>query len=252
MRVKDKVAIVTGGAQGIGEGITLRLAEEGAKIAIVDVKLETANEIVDKLMSNGTDIIALQADVANKAEVQAAVDKVASHFGRIDILINNAGIHRMGKVTEIKEETWDKIFNINLKGYFLMIQAVIPHMQSQNCGKILNIASIAAHGGITDQVHYNSSKGAIISLTRSLALELAPFRINVNAISPGTVETIGNKRFLERYRELVESRIPLGRIAQPEDIANAALFLVSDEAEYITGQCLSVCGGLSVGTAPSL
>ncbi len=252
MRVKDKVAIVTGGGQGIGEGITLRLAEEGAKIAIIDIKLDAADGVINRLRTRGVDAIALQADVSVKPQVLDAVGKVASHLGRIDILVNNAGIHRMGKITEIKEETWDKIFNINLKGYFFMIQAVVPYMQRQNCGKILNIASVAAYGGITDQVHYNASKGAIISLTRSLALELAPFKINVNAISPGTVETAGNKRFLERYKEMVESRIPLGRIAQPKDIANAALFLVSDEAEYITGQCLSVCGGLSVGTSPAL
>jgi NAD(P)-dependent dehydrogenase (short-subunit alcohol dehydrogenase family) len=158
----------------------------------------------------------------------------------------------MGKVTDIDEETWDKILNMNLKGYFLMIQAVASHMQKRNYGKIVNIASIAAFGGVPDQVHYNASKGAIISLTRSLALELAPFKINVNAVSPGTVETIGNKKFLEQYRDMVEQRIPMGRIAQPRDIANTVLFLVTDEAEYITGQCLSVCGGLSIGTAPGV
>lgn len=252
MRVKDKAAIVTGGAQGIGEGVAVRLAEEGAGIAILDIKLDLANEVADGLRSNGTDAIALQADISNKAEVQAAVDEVASHFGRIDILVNNAGYHRMAKVTEIKEETWDRILDINLKGYFLMIQAVVPHMERQNYGRVLNIASIAAYGGIANQAHYNSSKGGIISLTRTMALELVPFGINVNAVSPGTVETAGNKRFLERYRELVEKQIPMGRLAQPRDIANAVLFLVSDEAEYITGQCLSVCGGLSIGMAPAV
>lgn len=252
MRVKDKIAIVTGGAQGIGEGVAIRLAEEGAKIAIVDLKLEMANEVANRVKSTGADAIALQADTSKKSEVQAAVDEAVSRFKRIDILVNNAGIHRMAKVTEIAEETWDKLLDINLKGYFLMIQAVVPYMQKQNYGKIVNIASIAAYGGMSDQVHYNSSKGGIISLTRSLALELAPFRINVNAVSPGTVETLGNKRFLDQYRELVEKRIPFGRIAQPRDIANAILFLVSDEAEYITGQCLSVCGGLSIGTAPAV
>ena len=252
MRVKDKAAIVTGGAQGIGEGVAVRLAEEGAGIAILDIKLDLANEVADGLRSNGTDAIALQADISNKAEGQAAVDEVASHFGRIDILVNNAGYHRMAKVTEIKEETSDRILDINLKGYFLMIQAVVPHMERQNYGKVLNIASIAAYGGIANQAHYNSSKGGIISLTRTMALELVPFGINVNAVSPGTVETAGNKRFLERYRELVEKQIPMGRLAQPRDIANAVLFLVSDEAEYITGQCLSVCGGLSIGMAPAV
>jgi len=252
MRVKDKIAIVTGGAQGIGEGVALRLAEEGAGIALLDLKLDLANEVAGRLKGKGTDAVALQADISNKAEVQAAVGEVVSHFGRIDILVNNAGYHRMAKVTEIEEETWDRILGINLKGYFLMIQAVVPHMERQNYGKILNIASIAAYGGIANQAHYNSSKGGIISLTRTMALELVPFGINVNAVSPGTVETAGNKRFLERYRELVEKQIPVGRLAQPQDIANAVLFLVSDEAEYITGQCLSVCGGLSIGMAPAV
>ena len=251
MRVEGKVAIVTGGAQGIGEGIAVRLAEEGARVAILDVKSELANEVVNGLKSRGTDAIALQADISKKTEVETAVNEVMSRFRRIDILVNNAGYHRMAKVTEIKEETWDKILDINLKGYFLMIQAVVPHMEKQNYGKILNVASIAAYGGIANQAHYNSSKGGVISLTKTMALELVPFRINVNAISPGTVETAGNKRFLDRYRELVEKQIPMGRLAQPRDIANAALFLVSDEAEYITGQCLSVCGGLSIGMAPA-
>ena len=240
MRVEGKVAIVTGGAQGIGEGIAVRLAEEGARVAILDVKSELANELVNGIKSRGTDAIALQADISKKTEIETAVNEVMSRFGRIDILVNNAGYHRMAKVTEIKEETWDKILDINLKGYFLMIQAVVPHMEKQNYGKILNVASIAAYGGVANQAHYNSSKGGVISLTKTMALELVPFRINVNAISPGTVETAGNKRFLDRYRELVEKQIPMGRLAQPRDIANAALFLVSDEAEYITGQCLSV------------
>lgn len=252
MRVKDKVAIVTGAARGIGEEIGIRLAEEGAKVAIIDLKIELANEVADKLKSSGVDAIAVRADASKKTEVGAAIAEIITHFGRIDILVNNAGIHRMGKVTDIDEETWDKILDMNLKGYFLMIQAVVPHMQKRNYGKIVNIASVAAFGGIPDQVHYNSSKGAIISLTRSLALELAPFKINVNAVSPGTVETVGNKKFLDQYRQLVEQRVPLGRIAQPRDIANAVLFLVTDEAEYITGQCLSVCGGLSIGTAPGV
>jgi NAD(P)-dependent dehydrogenase (short-subunit alcohol dehydrogenase family) len=252
MRVKDKVAIVTGAARGIGEEIGVRLVEEGAKVAIIDLKIELAKQIADKLKTSGVDAIAVGADVSKKAEVGAAVGEIISHFGHIDILVNNAGIHRMGKVTDIEEETWDKILDMNLKGYFLMIQAVVPQMQKRNYGKIVNIASVAAFGGIPDQVHYNSSKGAIISLTRSLALELAPFKINVNAVSPGTVETVGNKKFLDQYRQLVEQRVPLGRIAQPRDIANAVLFLVTDEAEYVTGQCLSVCGGLSIGTAPGV
>jgi 3-oxoacyl-[acyl-carrier protein] reductase len=153
----------------------------------------------------------------------------------------------MSKVTEIAEDTWDRTVNVNLKGYFLMIQAVVPYMQAQNYGKVLNVASVAVYGGVADMVDYVASKGGIVSMTRALALELAPFKINVNAVCPGTVETLGSKKFLAQFKEILDKRIPMGRVAQPNDIANAVLFLVSEEADYITGQCLPVCGGVTIG-----
>ena len=247
MRLKDRVAIVTGGAQGIGEAITTRLAEEGAKVAILDMRLEPAQEVAKGLKERGFDALALKADISQKAEIQAAVSEVVSAYGRVDILVNNAAYHRMSKVTEITEEIWDRIIDTNLKGYFLMIQAVVPHMQANNYGKIMNIASAAVYGGVPDQVHYVASKGGVVSMTRALALELAPSKINVNAVSPGTVETTGSKKFLAQFKDILNQRIPLGRVAQPSDIASAVLFLVSDEAEYITGQCLPVCGGVTIG-----
>jgi NAD(P)-dependent dehydrogenase (short-subunit alcohol dehydrogenase family) len=247
MRLKDRVAIITGGAQGIGEAITTRLAEEGAKVAILDMRLEPAQEVAKGLKERGFDALALKADISQKAEIQAAVNEVVSAYGRVDILVNNAAYHRMSKVTEITEEIWDRILDTNLKGYFLMIQAVVPHMQAKNYGKIMNIASAAVYGGVPDQVHYVASKGGVVSMTRALALELAPSKINVNAVSPGTVETIGSKKFLAQFKDILNQRIPLGRVAQPSDIASAVLFLVSDEAEYITGQCLPVCGGVTIG-----
>ena len=239
--------MVTGGAQGIGEAIAIRLAEEGAKVAILDIKKELANEVVDKLKSDGFDAIAIQADVSRKIEVEAAVAEIVNRFGRIDILVNNAGIHRMGKVTDIDEETWDKILNMNLKGFFLMIQAAVPYMQTNNYGKVLNIASAAVYRSLPDQLHYVASKGGIVSMTRALAHELAPSKINVNAVCPGGVETPGNQKYLAQFKEIIVQQIPLGRLAWPKDIASAVLFLVSDEAEYITGQCLPVCGGVTIG-----
>jgi NAD(P)-dependent dehydrogenase (short-subunit alcohol dehydrogenase family) len=247
MRLKDRVAVVTGGAQGIGEAIASRLAEEGAKVAILDIRLELAQEVAQKLKGRNFEALALKADMCQKTEIQAAVNDVASAYGGIDILVNNAGYHRMSKVTDIAEEIWDKIIDTNLKGYFLMIQAVVPYMQVNNYGKILNIASAAVYGGMTEQLHYVASKGGVVSMTRALALELAPSKINVNAVCPGGVETPGNKKFLAQFKELLVQRVPLGRIAQPDDIASAVLFLVSDEAEYITGQCLPVCGGVTIG-----
>jgi len=239
--------VVTGGAQGIGEAIATRLAEEGAKVAILDLRLEQASHVASSLKSRGFDAMALKADTSQKMEIQAAVGEVASAYDRIDILVNNAAYHRMSKITEIAEETWDRTIDINLKGYFLMIQAVAPYMQDQNYGKILNVASVAVYGGVADMVDYVASKGGIVSMTRALALELAPFKINVNAVCPGTVETLGSKKFLAQFKEILDKRIPLGRVAQPNDIANAVLFLVSDEAEYVTGQCLPVCGGVTIG-----
>jgi NAD(P)-dependent dehydrogenase (short-subunit alcohol dehydrogenase family) len=250
MRVKDKVAIITGGASGIGEAVAFRLADEGAKIAIVDVDIELANKVADNLKSKKAEAIALKADVSKKAEVEAAVREVVSHFKRIDILVNDAGISFPVKVSDITEEMWDRVLDINLKGYFLMIQAVLPQMQKQSYGKILNIASIGIYGGGVDRAHYISSKAGIVGLTRTLALELSPFKINVNAVAPGVVETPMTKKsgFIEQFKDLLAQAIPLGRVAQPQDIANAVLFFVSDEAEYITGQCLPVCGGASLGS----
>jgi 3-oxoacyl-[acyl-carrier protein] reductase len=239
-----------------------------------------ANEAADKLKSSGVDAIAVRADASQKTEVGAAIAEIVRHFGSIDILVNNAGIHRMGKVTDIDEETWDKILNMNgsidilvnnagihrmgkvtdideetwdkilnmnLKGDFLMIQAVVPYMQANNYGKVLNIASAAVYRALPDQLHYVASKGGIVSMTRALALELAPSKINVNAVCPGAVETPGNEKYLALFKEILIQRIPLGRVAWPSDIASAVLFLVSDEAEYITGQCLPVCGGVTIG-----
>ena len=249
MRIKDKVALVTGGAQGIGESIAIRFAEEGASIAIMDRDPQLAIEVANGLKNKGTDALALDGDVSVKASVQAAVDEVVSHFKRIDILVNNAGMHRMAEVTDIEEKTWDKIMAVNLKGCFLTVQAVVPHMREQNYGRIVNIASVSSYGQPPRQLHYNSSKAGVLGLTRSLALELARFNITVNAVAPGQVETAGARVFLEQYREQMERAVPLGRFAEPRDIANAVLFLVSDEADYITGQCLNICGGVSIGRA---
>jgi NAD(P)-dependent dehydrogenase (short-subunit alcohol dehydrogenase family) len=249
MRVKDKVAIVTGGGQGIGEGIALRLAEEGAKTVIVDINLEPATEVVKAIEDKGGEAIVVQADISKKADVEGVVNEVLKRFGTIDILVNNAGISSSAFVTEITEEMWDRVLAVNLKGSFLMGQAVIPTMQEKEYGKIINIASGSIHGSAIKRCNYVSSKAGIIGLTRSLARELAPYRINVNCVSPGVIETPLAKRFIAENVPNPKEQIPLGRLGKPLDIANAVLFFASDESEWITGEYLSVGGGRNLGAA---
>lgn len=247
MRLERKIAVITGAASGIGEATAHRFAEEGALIAILDRDLDGARNVAEALERSGNRAVAIRVDISSKEEVQAAFHEVLALFGRIDILVNNAGFGPNAPVLEIKGRWWDKVIDTNLKGCFLCSQAVVPPMIEQKSGRIINIASTAALGGVYGTTHYASSKAGVIGLTRALALELAPHNITVNAVAPGTIETRGAKGFIEFYRDILNAEIPLGRVGQPRDIANAVLFFASDEASYITGQCLFVCGGASFG-----
>lgn len=248
MRLKDRVAIVTGAAQGLGEGITLRLAEEGAKIAAVDVNLEGANKTVALIQSKGGQAAAFNTNVGKRAEVQALCGAVASKWGRIDILVNNAGITRDAMIKNMTEDHWEQVLTVNLKAPFLLIQACSRYFAEQKYGKVVNIASRAILGNI-GQANYSASKGGLMSLTRTVALEQARYGVNVNCVAPGAMNTPMIKSIPQPVLEKMLKSIPLGRIGQPEDIANAVLFLVSDEASFITGQTLFVCGGRSIGAA---
>ena len=245
-RLNEKVAIVTGGAQGIGQGICLRLAEEGARVAIFDVNLDEANETAKEIDASGGKALALEVDVTRSAEIEAAVKQVMSKFGRVDILVNNAGISLVSKVADMTEDIWDRVHNVNLKAVFLCSRAAVPHMKEHKYGKIVNIASIRALRGGTYYAHYGASKAGVVGLTQGMAVELGPHNINVNAVGPGVIDTpMADHDVAPEVRQRLQKRIPLRRIGVPEDIANAVLFLASDEASYITGQCLYVCGGLS-------
>ena len=245
-RINEKVAIVTGGAQGIGQGICLRLAEAGARVAIFDVNLDEAKNTAQEIEASGGEALAFTVDVTKSAEVEAAVKQVISKFGRVDILVNNAGISLVSKVADMTEDIWDRVHNINLKGVFLCSRAVIPHMKERKYGKIVNIASILALRGGTYYAHYGASKAGVVGLTQGMAVELGPHNINVNAVGPGVIDTpMADHDVAPELRQRLQKRIPLRRIGVPRDIANAVLFLASDEASYITGQCLYVCGGLS-------
>jgi glucose 1-dehydrogenase len=246
MRLKDKVAIVTGAASGNGRGIALRLAEEGARVVVADVSEAGAQETVALIEAAGGPALAVRADVSNKTQVEVMVAAAVQQFGRVDILVNNAGVETLIPFLDLAETDWDRVLAVNLKGPFLCTQAAAREMiKAGQGGKVVNIASINSAVALVGQAHYVSSKGGLLLLTKSLALELAPHNINVNAVGPGVIETAMTANSLSNpaRKEMFLNRIPLKRIGQPRDIANAVLFLVSDEADYVTGTILYVDGG---------
>jgi len=243
---KDVAAIVTGGASGLGGATATALSEACCKVAIFDVNLEEAGKTAQEIERAGGTALALKADVTKSAEVEAAVKQVVSKFGKVDILVNNAGLSLSCAVSKMSEETWDKVQDVNLKGAFLCCRAVMPYMKERRSGKIVNITSIAALRATPFAAHYGASKAGLVAFTQGLAMELGHRNINVNAVGPGIITTpLSSQEITPELQEHLKNKIPLRRIGVPRDIANAVLFLVSDEASYISGQCLYVCGGLS-------
>ena len=244
MRLKGKVAIVTGSARGIGKAIAQRFFQEGAAVAVNDVNLEKAEEIVHEAKSKGGKALAVRADVSNEKEVEKMVNSVYSKLGRIDILVNNAGIIKRGSTEDHSYEDWDRVIAVNLRGTYNCSKAVIPIMKKQKCGKIVNISSIAGKvGDIASAPSYGSSKGAINALTKSMARELAGYGIWVNAVAPHAIETEMSAEWSDDKRRQLMSQIPLKRLGRPEEVAAAVLFLASDEASFITGEIVDVNGG---------
>jgi len=238
--LKDKIAIVTGAGQGIGRGIALVLAKEGAKVLAVDLNLENAKKVAEEIDKAGGKAAAVQCDVSKKSEVEAAIEKALEEFGQLDILVNNAGIYPYKPFLEITEADLDKIFAVNLKSVFLFSQAAALKMAQG--GKIVCISSIAGFVGFDGLAHYCATKGGINAAIRAIALELAQKKININAVAPGAIETPGAASSDDQKKQTVAA-IPWARMGQPEDIANAVAFLASDKADYITGQTLIVDGG---------
>ncbi|MFQ6065777.1 MAG: SDR family NAD(P)-dependent oxidoreductase [bacterium] len=244
MRLKNKVAIITGSARGIGKAIAQRFLREGVAVAINDVDLERAEEIVREAESKRQKVLSVRADVSNEKEVEEMVDKVYSKFGRIDILVNNAGIIKRGSTEDHSYEDWDRVIAVNLRGTYNCSKAVIPIMKRQGCGKIVNISSVAGKvGDIASAPSYGPSKGGINALTKSLARELAGYGICVNAVAPHAIETEMSGEWSDEKRRKLIAQIPLGRLGRPEEVAAAVLFLASDEASFITGEILDVNGG---------
>jgi len=245
MQLKEKVAIVTGGAQGIGRVICYTLAEDGANVVICDINEKAAQATAKGMKYKNLSAIPVKTDVSCASEVNQMVKDVLDTFGRIDILVNNAGICFLTPLEKISEEEWDRVMDVNLKGTFLCSQAVLRVMMTQKSGKIVNITSIAGKvGGILTGAHYSASKAGVICLTKSLALRLAPYGINVNAVAAGPLKSQMTDTFPPDKRAKLAQSIPLGGFGKPEDMANAVLFLVSDKAKYITGEILDVNGGL--------
>jgi 3-oxoacyl-[acyl-carrier protein] reductase len=244
VKLKDRVAIVTGGARGIGKAIALAFIREGARLALVDVDKAILEAAKNEIKKNKEEVIAIPCDITKTGDVKEMVDQVRKEFGRIDILVNNAGIIRRGTIETITEEDWDRVIEVNLKGTFNCCKAVAGIMKQQGYGKIINISSIAGKmGDITSAPGYGPSKAGIDALTKTLARQLAQYGINVNAVAPHAIETEMSAQWSEERRKEIIASIPLGRLGKPEDVANAVLFLTSDEASFITGEILDVNGG---------
>jgi 2-hydroxycyclohexanecarboxyl-CoA dehydrogenase len=249
-RLAGKVAIVTGAAQGIGRAIAARLAAEGAAVAIADIQAERANETAKEIASaTNARAIAVTLDVTSLEQAIAAADRVENELGPIDILVNNAGWDRVEPFVESTPETWEKIIAINYRGLLNCCKAVAPRMQARGGGKIVSIASDAGRVGSTGEAVYAGCKAAIIGFSKTLARELARYRINVNVVCPGPTETALLRDAMAGREKLIESMkrgIPLGRLGQPDDLAGAVAFFASSDADYVTGQVLSVSGGLTM------
>lgn len=239
---KNKIAIITGAGQGIGYGIALALAKEGCNVVVSDINQETCDKAAQDFAGLGVKTLAIQCDVSNKSEVDNLVAKTMENFGQLDILVNNAGIYPFKPFGQMTGVDWDKVMDVNLKSMFLCSQAAVNVMKAGS--KIISTSSIAAFVGFEGLTHYCASKGGVSSFTRALALELAPKKININAVAPGAIDTPGaTGASNEEVKKQTISAIPWGRMGLPEDIANVVVFLVSEKADYITGQTIIVDGG---------
>ncbi|TCS79223.1 3-oxoacyl-[acyl-carrier-protein] reductase [Tepidibacillus fermentans] len=243
--LSGKVAIVTGGSKGIGKEIALTLAEAGANIVLnYNQSQQAAEEVMSQIKAFGRECLLIQADVSKSEEVQSLIDTTLEHFGKIDILVNNAGITKDNLIMRMKEEDWDQVIDTNLKSVFLTSKAVSRTMMKQRSGKIVNITSVVGILGNVGQANYVSAKAGVIGLTKTLAREFASRNITVNAIAPGFIETDMTAKLSPEIQESLLTQIPLARFGKPKDVAKVVKFLVSEDADYITGQIIHVDGGM--------
>ncbi len=242
--LENKVALVTGAARGIGQAIALQLASDGADLALCDVKTEWLEETATKVKALGRRAETYAMDVADGVAVNAAVTKVVADFGQIDVLVNNAGITRDTLLIRMSEEDWDAVLDINLKGSFLVTKAVAKVMMKKRSGAIVNIASVVGIMGNAGQANYTASKAGLIALTKTSAKELGSRNIRVNAVAPGFIRTAMTDALSEKAQEALLSMVPLKRPGEPEDVAKAVAFLACENSAYVSGQVLTVCGGM--------
>jgi 3-oxoacyl-[acyl-carrier protein] reductase len=242
--LKDKYAIVTGGARGIGRAIADELARRGASIAVCDIDEAAAQKAAEELKAFGVQTLAARVNVAVAAEFEAFVDLVAKTWGRLDIMVNNAGITRDGLLMRMKDEDWQRVIDVNLTAVFYGCRAASKHMMRQKSGRIINIASVVGLMGNAGQANYSASKGGVIALTKTVARELASRGVTSNAVAPGYIETEMTANLPEKAKEAFLVNVPLGRPGKPQDVADAVAFFASDKAAYITGQVLPVDGGM--------
>jgi 3-oxoacyl-[acyl-carrier protein] reductase len=244
--MEERTAIVTGGGRGIGRSVAEALARDGCRLALTDLNLADMEETASALEKHGQEVRVFEGDVSDAAQAAEVVRKTVEAFGRADILVNNAGITRDSLFMRMKEADWDLVLAVNLKGTYNFCRAAAPVMVKQRYGRIVNISSVVGVMGNAGQANYSASKAGVIGLTKSLARELASRDITVNAVAPGFIDTAMTRDLPEKAREALFREIPLGRLGQPEDVAGAVRFLVSDEAAYITGHVLHVNGGLYI------
>jgi 3-oxoacyl-[acyl-carrier protein] reductase len=243
---KEKIVLVTGSSRGIGKAIAISFAEEGAKVGVNFIKnKEKAQEVVTYIENSGGEALAIEADVSNAQDVEKMKNTLKTEFGSVDILINNAGIHQHLKSWELSSEDWNRVLGVNLTGVFNCTKAFSQHMIQNKWGRIVNISSVVAFIGTDHEVHYAASKGGVISATKSMALELAPYNIRVNAVSPGYIDTDMAKFASEEEKQFYLEKIPLKRLGNPEEIADCVAFLCSEKSSYITGTVIQVNGGLA-------
>jgi len=244
MKLEGKVALITGGAQGIGRAIALLFARQGAKVAISDINLERARETCQEVGSLGGQAMAIGGNVADAKAAEAMMEQAVEKFGGLDILVNNAGITRDGILLRMKEEDWDSVMAVNLKGAFHCTKAALRFFLKRKGGKIVNIASVTGEMGNAGQSNYAASKAGLIGFTKSVAREYANRNIQVNAVAPGFIDTAMSQAIPQKGREFLIKQIPMERLGTPEDVAEAVLFLACPGADYITGQVLNVNGGM--------
>jgi len=244
MKLKDKVAFVTGAAQGIGKAVAIALAKEGANIIVSDINFEPAAQTAKEIEALGVKTLALKTNVADLGDVENSINEAVAAFGRIDILVNNAGITKDNLLLRMKKEEWDAVISVNLSGVFNCTKLVSRLMMKNSYGKIINIASISGQAGTFGQANYAASKAGVIGFTKTVARELAGRNITANAVAPGFIQTAMTEKLPEEIKKKMLEQIPLGKFGLPEDVANAVVFLSSPESDYITGQVIAVNGGM--------